>query len=197
MKTLVQALMLIATVTFALPSSAQVCRDRVPGAVQAVDAATDDLNADRHVEAISKLYDRFGPAINGWAVNPTTATSLQREVVLIVALSTLRVDGRLRRDWQANAVLSPDLARANLDWAIRAMEGLAFVGEASDRHLAEAWARDPELATAARDKLQKLANEDKLLSPHQFEALARLHAKFGDERRSTWARRRADEKRLD
>jgi hypothetical protein len=198
-------IVLLLSSTLAIPATdADACvrpvassSPRPSSSVAEIDRATDDLNAGRNVAAIARLYDEFGAKLNGWAFNPVVATSLQREAVLIVALSTLRTAGRFRRDSQADAVHDPELVRANLDWAIRAMEGLAYVGQVSQRHLAEAWARDPGLEDAARARLQTLADEGKLLSPFQFEALARLYDRQGKTRRAMWARQKAAEKRLD
>jgi hypothetical protein len=196
MNPLILSIMLGAASSFAAPTTSEACMFGVVRTVSAADQATDELNAGHNARAIARLYDQFGPSINSWALNPTTSTAAQREVVLIVALSTLRTEGRLRRDRCAGPVRDRDVVRGNLDWAIRAMEGLAFVGDTTERHLAEAWARDPALHDAARIKLEKLAEDGKLLSPFQFDALARLYREDRKPQRAQWAATQA-EKRLD
>ena len=133
----------------------------------------DDLNAGRNAEVVVAMYAHFGYDINGWALNPRAASSFEHEVVLLVALAVLRSEGGIER-YPRTVAAAPRRQVDNVRWAVRAMEGLAFVGYAPDRHLAEAWGRDPNLRDAAIEKLQLLNDKGLLFSEHQKSLLARL-----------------------
>ena len=145
-----------------------------------VDRGTDQLNAGQNQLVIRGLYEVYGSKINQWALNPRATSSLQREVVQLVALASLRTEGAFYRD-RAALPAPPDVQPQNVKWAILAIENLAFVGAVPERHRAEAWARDPALQNAAIDSLKKLAEDRRLESPYQATALARLLRASGDE----------------
>ena len=138
-----------------------------------LNAATDALNAGRNKQVISVMYDVFGPQINAWALNTQYTSTMQREVLLLVTLAVLRSEGTIERTSDPT-LLGGKHQRDNVRWAVRAMEGLAFVDFAPQRHVAEAWGRDPGLREAALDKLEALDKQGRLISPFQKSLLQRL-----------------------
>lgn len=149
-----------------------------------LEEATDQLNAGENAEAIVGLFDRFGFDINQWALNARYVSDGRREVVYIVAIAMLRVEGKVER-YPTYQESSPERAVDNVRWAIRAMDELAFVGYAAERHVAEAWGRDPALKSAALKKLTKLWLSGSLNSPFQLRLLSRLRAEVGEDPRPT------------
>lgn len=143
--------------------------------------ATEDLNAGKNADVIVKLYARFGYDLNQWALNAPYVSAEKHEAVYLVAIAMLRAEGAVER-LPAYKVSTAKRAVDNVRWAIRAMEGLAFVGYAHQRHVAEAWGRDPSLRQAALEKLQLLHSRQKLQSPYQLRLLARLLRESGKER---------------
>lgn len=141
--------------------------------VARLDQAVAHLNEGRFEQAIGSLYAMHGPFINAWALNASVSDEMQREVVYVVALATIRADGKWTRESHPQTA-DRDMQQANVKWAIRAIENLAFVGAVAERHIAEAWARDPGLREAAIAKLEELEKKGELKSRFQHEALARL-----------------------
>lgn len=152
-----------------------------------IEKAIDDLNDGRNHAVIRRMYAVHGASLNQWALNPKITNTPQRDVVHLVALATLRTEGIFYRDHTA-ALAPPDVHGQNIKWAVIALENLAFVNAVPERHRAEAWARDPALQDAALAKLQALKKADKLESPFQYEALARLLESKGEHARATEAR---------
>lgn len=145
----------------------------------AVEAATDALNDGRNADVIVSMYDHFGLDINSWALNPKHVTDREREVVLLVSLAVLRTEGAVERHHKlVNS--KPRRKVDNVRWAIRAIEGLAYMRFVPDRHLAEAWGRDDELKELATKRLLKLQKAGRLISPFQFDLLARLLREQGE-----------------
>lgn len=143
-----------------------------------LERSTDALNAGRNTEVLTTLYGHYGLQINQWALNPDAFGERERMVVLMVSLAVLRTEGAYERYHEV--VVAEGRRRVdNVRWAIRAVEGLAFVGFAADRHVAEAWARDPALRRAALEKLELLDQHGRLSSKFQKELLTRLRADLG------------------
>lgn len=147
--------------------------------LSAITKASDALNAGRNADVIVGMYDHFGLDINSWALNPKTITDREREVVLMVALAVLRTEGAVERHHKLVAS-KPRRQVDNVRWAVRAMEGLAYARFVPERHIVEAWGRDPALKELATKKLLELRKKGELLSPFQFDLLARLLREHGE-----------------
>lgn len=178
------ALAVAGTVGWMPPASAcppaTSCIEQAPRTADevVVSRATDLLNGGQNREAIQTLYESFGLDINLWALNSTVFGEREHEIVLIVALAVLRTEGTVERDETADAATGQRKAD-NVRWAVRAMENLAFVDYVPQRHLVEAWGRDPSLKRAALEKLEALDSDGKLQSRFQFALLKRLRDEVG------------------
>lgn len=96
----------------------------------------------------------------------------------IVAISTIRLGGKVTLDRRAKSSRSKRNASKNISWATSTLEHLAKASKSDPElqtYLAQAYALNPKTRGKALAILTKLAKKDLLVDAHGFATLAQLH----------------------
>lgn len=96
----------------------------------------------------------------------------------IVAISTIRLNGKVTLDRRARSSKNKRNATKNITWATRTLEHLDSASKNDPElktYLAQAYALNPKTRAKALDILTQLAKKDLLVDAHGFATLAQLH----------------------
>ena len=183
------ALFALTTTAFAMPAAYACGHDMAIDEAEldwgnSVATAEEQLNGSAYAEAIREAvsaHPLLGRRSMKWKKSDDAEV---RRGAMVVAVATVRLDGKVYLSKTAKTTRSKSVATKNLKWARKTLTAL-YKADTDDVEIKAYWAEAMTTSASAKDRakakgaLMELAKEDLLTSGQAWSALAKLHKESG------------------
>jgi hypothetical protein len=183
------ALFALTTTAFAMPAAYACGHDMAIDEAEldwgnSVATAEEQLNGSAYAEAIREAvsaHPLLGRRSMKWKKSDDAEV---RRGAMVVAVATVRLDGKVYLSKTAKTTRSKSVAKKNLRWARKTLTAL-HTADRDDVEIKAYWAEAMATSSGAKDRakakgaLMELAKEDLLTSGQAWAALAKLHKEAG------------------